>query len=81
MHQFPGRERLFFPETRGNAVAPFIKHGRVRVHHHSLYTKEGVMLKKIGSLLCAGILMCGMVSAASAELKVGMVFDVGGKGD
>ena len=39
------------------------------------------MLKKIGSLLCAGILMCGMVSAASAELKVGMVFDVGGKGD
>ena len=39
------------------------------------------MLKKIGSLLCVGILMCGMVSAASAELKVGMVFDVGGKGD
>ena len=39
------------------------------------------MLKKIGSLLCVGILMCGMVSAASAELKVGMVFDIGGRGD
>ena len=40
------------------------------------------MTKKIVSMMFVVTLMVGMmVSAASAQLKVGMVFDIGGKGD
>jgi basic membrane protein A len=39
------------------------------------------MFKKVLSLCCAAVLVFGVVMTASAELKVGMVFDIGGKGD
>lgn len=40
------------------------------------------MFKKILSIACIAVLTVGILgSAANAELKVGMVFDVGGKGD
>ncbi|GAK51940.1 basic membrane protein family protein [Candidatus Moduliflexus flocculans] len=39
------------------------------------------MLKKILSAVCVMVLVAGMSVAAQAELKVGMVFDIGGKGD
>jgi basic membrane protein A len=39
------------------------------------------MSKRIVSLVCAAALICGVAMTAAAELKVGMVFDIGGKGD
>lgn len=41
------------------------------------------MLKKVLSVFCVGLLICGLAmnAAAQTKLKVGMVFDVGGKGD
>ncbi|MCP4404834.1 MAG: BMP family ABC transporter substrate-binding protein [bacterium] len=40
------------------------------------------MFKKILSIACIAVLTVGILgSAANAEIKVGMVFDIGGKGD
>ena len=40
------------------------------------------MFKKIVSIACIAVFTLGVLgSAANAELKVGMVFDIGGKGD
>ena len=41
------------------------------------------MGKKVLSFFCLLVLVCAVVagSARSAKLKIGMVFDVGGKGD
>ena len=41
------------------------------------------MGKKVLSFFCLLVLVCAVVagSAWSAKLKIGMVFDVGGKGD
>lgn len=40
------------------------------------------MIKKVLSLICVAAVMVGVVgTVASAEIKVGMVFNIGGKGD
>ncbi len=39
------------------------------------------MLKKFLSLVCVAVLVVGLSASAFAELRVGLVFDIGGKGD
>ena len=39
------------------------------------------MFKNVWAMLCGVLLFLGGMSSASAELKVGMVFDIGGRGD